>query len=80
MEDIEELQQKPEAIVELRGRKVGSLIRIIEELDGMNLSVREIEAVLRTCGLNNDCAIRFGASIAAEKEKNHNHGDRPMHP
>jgi hypothetical protein len=80
MEDIEELHQKPEAIEELRGRKVGALIRIIEELAGMNLSVREIETVLRTCGLNNDCAMRFGASITAKKEKNHNHGDRPMHP
>jgi hypothetical protein len=80
MEDIEEMYQKPEAIEALQRRKVESLIRIIEELAGMNLSVLEIENVLRTCGLNNDCAIRFGVSITAEKEKNHNHGDRPMHP
>ncbi len=53
---------------ELRSLKVGVLLQIIDELAEMNLSVTEVETVLRTCGLNPECAARFGASIREEKE------------
>ena len=82
MGDSEERQRERRymAIEELRSRSVGRLIQIIDELGAMDLSVREIENVLRTCGLNDDCAMRFGASMTVEKEKGHDHGNRPMHP
>ena len=82
MGDIEERQQeqRQKAIEELRSHSVGKLIQIVHKLEAMDLSAREIEKVLRTCGLNDDCAMRFGAYITAEKEKGHGHGDRPMHP
>ena len=56
------------------------LIQIVDKLEAMDLSARGIENVLRNCGLNDDCAMRFGAYITAEQEKGHGHGDRPMHP
>ena len=77
--ELEE-QQRRTAIEELRSRKVGILVRIIDDLAGMSLSVREIETILRTCGMNGDCAIRFGATMKAEKEKDLNGLDRPLHP
>jgi hypothetical protein len=82
MGDSEEQQrkQRQKEIDDFRSHSVGMLIQIIEELAGMNLSDREIETVLRTCGLNADCAMRFGASITAEKEKGLDRGDRPVHP
>jgi len=82
MESIEGPEQKKRrrTIEELRSQKVGLLIQIIDNLAGMNLSAREIETVLRTCGMNGDCATRFGASIRAEKEKDLSGFDRPRHP
>lgn len=80
MENVEELLKEKEAVEEFRGRKVGSLIWIIEALASMSLTVPEMETVLSTCGLNKDCAIRFGASLKAEREKNHTYWDRPVHP
>ncbi len=82
MGEIEELQleRRHSAIEELRSHSVGKLIQIIDELGAMDLSVGEIEIVLRTCGLNNDCAIRFGSSITFEKEKGRDHRDRHLHP
>ena len=82
MESVEgcEKEQRRRTIEELRSRKVGLLIQIIDNLAGMNLSVREIETVLRTCGMNGDCATRFGASISAEKEKDLKGVDRTIHP
>ncbi len=82
MENIEgpEQEKRRQTIEELRSRKVGHLIQIIDSLAGMDLSAREIETVLRTCGINGDCATRFGASIRAEKERDLNGFDRPMHP
>ncbi len=53
---------------ELRSLKVGILLEIIDELEEMKLSVSEFETVLTTCGLNTDCAVRFGATIRDEKE------------
>ena len=82
MESIEgpEQEQRRRAIEELRSRKVGLLMQIIDNLAGMSLSAREIETVLRTCGMNGDCATRFGVSIRAEKEKDLSVVDRPIHP
>jgi hypothetical protein len=78
-EELEQ-EQRQRAIEDLRCRKVGTLMRIIDELSGMDLSVLEIETVLRTCGMNDDCAVKFGAFIRAEKEKDHSRPHRPMHP
>ncbi len=61
--------RKTQAREELRSRKVGVLLQIIEELDEMDLSIGEIETVLRTCGLNADRAMRFAAEMRFEKEK-----------
>ncbi len=79
MGDMEErqLEQRQKAIEELRRHSVERLIEIVDKLEAMDLSVREIENVLRTCGLNDDCAMRFGAYITATGR---DHGDRPMHP
>lgn len=82
MGSIEELKQerRQRAIEELRCHKVGILIQIIDRLEGMNLSVREIDTILRTCGLNDDCAIRFGVSLRAEKEEARTNYANPIHP
>ncbi len=80
MESTEGTEQRRRTIEELRSRKVSLLIQIIDNLAGMNLSVREIETVLRTCGINGDCATRFGANIRAEKEKDLQGGDGRIHP
>ncbi len=82
MESIEgpERELRRRTIEELRSSKVGLLIKIIDNLAGMNLSVREIETVLRTCGMNGDCAARFGASIRADKEKDLRGFDRLIQP
>ncbi len=72
--------RKTEALAELRSRSVGRLIQIIDELEGMYLSAREIETILRTCGLNADCAVSFGAKMKYEKEKGLFHADNPRHP
>jgi len=69
---------------ELRSHKVGILLQIIDELEGMKLSISEVETVLRTCGLNADCALRFGSAIRDEKENMNslfdNRIDGPKHP
>ena len=82
MGTIERPQQerRHKAIEELRCNKVGILLQIIDKLEGMNLTVREIETILKTCGLNDDCAVRFGAIMSVEKEKGNAHADRPVHP
>ncbi len=68
------------ALEELRSRKVGVLLQIIEWLDKMDLSVREIETILGTCGLNADRAIRFGAEVRHAKEKGYSHAEKRLHP
>ncbi len=82
MGDVEERknEQRQKAIDELRSLSVGRLIQIVDRLGAMDLSASEIENILRTCGLNDDCAMRFGAYIKAEKGKNGGYGDRPIHP
>lgn len=53
--DVPHQDRKKKAVEELRSHKVGVLLQIIDELEDMNLSIREIESVLRICGLNADC-------------------------
>jgi hypothetical protein len=69
---------------ELRSLKVGILLQIIDELEEMKLSVSEIETVLGTCGLNAECAVRFGSAIRDDKENFDNlfdnRTDGPTHP
>jgi len=76
--------QRPKSIEELRSHKVDTLMQILDELEKMALSISEIETVLRTCGLNAECAIRFGASIKSEKENSYSLFDSvfdgPAHP
>ena len=63
--------EKREEIVELRSRKVTVLLQIIDELECMNLSVREIETILKLCGLNADFAMRYGREIRDLKAEGH---------
>ena len=56
-----EIRQK--AIEQLKLNRVGVLIQIIDELEAMDLSVHEIEAVLRHCGLNYRNALQTGYEI-----------------
>ena len=76
--------QKRRSMEELRSNKVGTLLQIIDSLEEMNLSVAEVETVLRTCGLNPECAARFGASIRYEKDNYYSLFDSrlegPQHP
>jgi hypothetical protein len=78
--DEQQLKQRHRAIEELRSHSVGRLITIVDMLAAMDLSAREIENVLRTCGLNEDCAMRFGADITTKRGNDNDHGERPMHP
>ena len=63
------LVEKQAALEELRSRKVGILLQIIDELECMNLSVPEIEAILKLCGLNADCAMRYGKEMRDLKKE-----------
>ena len=72
--------EDPKAREELRSQKVEVLLQIIKALEAMDLSIIEIEIILKTCGLNAECAARFGAEIRAEKENGHFHDDRPINP
>ncbi len=65
---------RQKALEELRSNKVGVLLHIIDELDTMNISIKEIETILGTCGLNADCAVRFGREL---KEKGHRSSIHP---
>lgn len=67
--------EKGAALVELRSRKVAVLLQIIDELECMNLSVREIETILKLCGLNADCASRYGREMRDLKAGGHFHSD-----
>lgn len=59
---------RDDSLEELRSNKVGVPLKIVDDLNNMGLNISEIETVLGTCGLNNDCAIRFGTQL---KEKKH---------
>jgi hypothetical protein len=61
--------RRRKAIEEFRIQKVGLLLHIIEELDNMGLDVMEMDAVLRSCGLDYKCAMKIGAALRDEKEE-----------
>lgn len=63
------------ALAELRSRKVAILLRILDELECMDLSAREIETILKLCGLNADCAMRYGREMRDLKAGGHFHSD-----
>ncbi len=67
--------EKRAELVELRSHKVGVLLQIIDELESMNLSVREIETILKLCGLNADFAMRYGREIRDLKAGGHFQSD-----
>jgi hypothetical protein len=72
MSHIEEAQQetlRQKVIEEFRMNRVGLLLHIIEELDDMGLDTMEMDAVLRSCGLDYKCAMKIGAALRDEKEK-----------
>jgi len=73
-------ERRQKEIEKLRCNKVGILLQIIEKLEVMNLTAREIETILKTCGLNDDCATRFGALMRVEKEKGYPSPGRAVHP
>jgi hypothetical protein len=66
--------QRRKAIEDFRINRIGLLLHIIEELDNMGLDVMEMDAVLRSCGLDYKCAMKIGAALRDEKE---NEGGNP---
>jgi len=71
MSRIDEQQQgalRRKAIEEFRTNRIGLLLHIIEELDNMDLDVMEMDAVIRSCGLDYKCAMKIGAALRDEKE------------
>lgn len=72
--------EKRAALAELRSRKVAVLSQIIDELECMGLSVREIETILKICGLNADCAVRYGREMRDLKAGGHFHSDNIVLP
>ena len=62
-------EKSQKAIEELKLNKVGVLLQIIDELKEMNLSVRDIEAVLGACGLSYRDAMQLGDEISAAREE-----------
>ncbi len=78
MRRIERLQQaarRRKAIEEFRTNRIGLLLHIIEELDNMDLDVMEMDAVLRSCGLDYKCAMKIGGALRDEKN---NDGGNPI--
>ncbi len=63
------------AIEDFRTNRIGLLLHIIEELDNMDLDVMEMDAVLRSCGLDYKCAMKIGAALRDEKK---NDGDKQI--
>lgn len=61
--------QRRKAIEAFRIQKVGLLLHIIEELDNMELDVMEMDAVLRSCGLDYKCAMKIGAALRDERDE-----------
>jgi hypothetical protein len=62
-------ERKQAAKEAIRSGKVEVLFQIIYELEGMNLSAKEIQSIFKTCGLNNDYAIRMGVLISDKKRQ-----------
>ncbi len=74
MDHIDELQgdtQRRKTIEEFRMNKVGLLLHIIEELENMDLDTMEMDAVLRSCGLDYKCALKIGEALRDEKNNGH---------
>jgi hypothetical protein len=71
MGEIEDLQSGHQSTenLQLRSQLVRKLLYIIDELESLKLSPSEIDAIVRSCGLNEECAIRFGTAIRTEKAK-----------
>jgi len=69
---IEEAQQDTlsrKTIEEFRINRVGLLLHIIDELESMALDTMDMDAVLRSCGLDYKCALKIGAALRDEKKK-----------
>ncbi|MGC2062166.1 MAG: hypothetical protein WA610_04255 [Thermodesulfovibrionales bacterium] len=64
--DTEDVKRQREIMATLV-RKIGVLARIIDQLDAMGLTAREIESILMICGLNEDCAVREGSIVRDHK-------------
>jgi hypothetical protein len=62
-------EKSHKAIEELKLKKVGLLLQIIDELKEMKLSIEDIEAVLGACGLNYSDAMELGNEIRVEEKK-----------
>jgi len=60
--------QKQKSIEEFRIHRVGLLLHIIEELEEMGLDTMEMDAVLRSSGLDYKCALKIGASLRDERK------------
>jgi hypothetical protein len=71
IEEAERVTLRQKAIEEFRMNKVGLLLHIIEELDDMDLDPMEMDAVLRSCGLDYKCALKIGAALRDEKKSGH---------
>ncbi len=59
---------KQKSIEEFRLHRVGLLLHIIEELEDMGLDAMEMDAVLRSSGLDYKCALKIGAGLRDEKK------------
>ena len=67
-------ERRQKAITKLKVNVVGVLFQIVDELDAMKLSVREINVVLRHCGLNYRNALLMGDEIRAERLQENEEG------
>ena len=64
---VEDSQKQ--AIEEFRLNRVGLLLHIIEELEAIGLDTMEMDAVLRSCGLDYKCAMKIGETLRDEKKR-----------
>ncbi len=67
-------ERRQKAITELKVNVVGVLFQIVDELDAMKLSAREIDVILRHCGLNYRNALLMGDEIRAERLQENEEG------
>ncbi len=74
-EGQQQASMRRKAIEDFRINKIGLLLHIIEELENMDLDVMEMDAVLRSCGLDYKCAMKIGATLRDEKK---NDGAKPI--
>ncbi len=74
-EGLQQDELRRKTIEEFRTNRIGLLLHIIEELDNMDLDVMEMDAVLRSCGLDYKCALKIGEALRDEKN---NDGGKPI--